>query len=339
MSARKIGWVRGGVLGLLCSASVWGGSASAQPAAAYPSPAFAAGSGCCVIPVGTPVAVQLVDPIGTKETASGTYFALKLAAPVIVDGQVVLPAGTSGVGRVVQSAKPGAGGKAAKLVLSAEYLNVPGGALPLRALKLVAIGKDQSMTANASSIGGLLFMPLGMIGFAVTGGDIEIPAGTAAAAKIGLALRLDPVAPAGPRDVELARAMTPPPEAPPGSFVLPEAPPGMGQVVFFRRKTVLGTAQWFNVRDEGQALGKLDNGAFFVVPVSPGIHSFTAQTEPEFKDLLALKIDPGETYFVEGILTKGVVIGVPNLTPSDRARFDELSSQMKAATGSPDAQP
>jgi hypothetical protein len=85
------------------------------------------------------------------------------------------------------------------------------------------------------------------------------------------------------------------------------------------------------VREEGEALGKLTNGAYFIAPLQPRVHRFTATSEPEFKDQLTLKIDPGETYYVEGVLTKGLVIGVADLTPSDKARFDELSGDLDPA--------
>ena len=311
---------------VVCTVPCWAQPSPSPPTSASSNPAPAA---FYRLPARTAVAVQLVDAIGTHEAKSGDMFALRLAAPVILDGQVVLPAGTPGVGRVVQSSPPGMGGKGAKLVVSAEYLSVPGGAVPLQALQLAAIGKDQSLKANASSIGGLVFFPLGLVGFAVTGGDIEIPAGTAAMAKTALTVDLPPVAVASSQDYAAAQAMAPP-QSQPGSFVLPDPPPGMGQVVFFREHTLLGSGQWFNVRDDGETLGRLNNGAFFIAPVPAGLRAFTARTEPEFNDQLTLKIDPGETYFVEAVLTKGVVIGVPNLTPSDRARFDALSSQMQA---------
>ena len=90
---------------------------------------------------------------------------------------------------------------------------------------------------------------------------------------------------------------------------VPHPPAGKGQVVFFREKSLVGTGQWFNVREEGKALGKLTNGAYFIQITDPGLHNYTASVEPEFKDKLKLEVDPGETYFVEGTLTKGVVIG------------------------------
>ena len=312
-----------GLFGLLASTAFSAEPSWAQPASAEAAAAYR-------LPAGTTVAVQLVDPIGTHETKTGDAFAVRLAAPVIVDGQIVLPVGTPGLGRVIQASPPGAGGKGAKLVVAAEYLSLPQGVIPLQAMQLAAIGKDQSMTANVSSVGGLVFFPLGLVGFAVKGGDIEIPAGTAAVAKTSQDIDLPALAPAGNRDYAVAQAMAPAPQEKPGSFVLPDPPAGMGQVVFFRQKTALGTAQWFNVRDEGDAMGRLNNGSFFVVPVPAGMHTFSAKTEPEFKDKLTLKIDPGETYFVEAVLTKGVIIGVPNLTPSDRTRFDSIANQMQA---------
>jgi hypothetical protein len=121
------------------------------------------------------------------------------------------------------------------------------------------------------------------------------------------------------------------PSADVSAIEIPPPPAGEGQVVFFRRKTLLGTGQWFNVREDGRALGKLTNGAYFVQVTDPGLHTYTAKTEPELKDHLELEVDRGETYFVEGTLTKGLVIGVADLSPSDRAAFAAASKDLKLA--------
>jgi hypothetical protein len=318
-------------------------SPEARVAPPAPPTAPDANRPCCLVPAGTPVAVQLVKPLSTHDVQSGDAFAMRLATPVIVDGQVVAPAGAPVVGRVVQATKPGMGGKAAKLVVSAEYVRLPRGNLPLQGLKLAGNGEDRSGAANAAGIGGIAFMPLAVLGFAIQGGNIEIPAGTAASATIAKAVDLPPLAAATAQDYDAQRALLANTDPTRGWLTIAPPPPGMGQVVFFRPTTAMGTGQWFNVREEGQALGKLTNGVYFVTPLPPGQHSFTASTEPEFKDRLTLKIDPGETYYVEGMLTKGVVIGVANLTPSDKARFDKLSSELQpaqveqAAAGAPAA--
>ena len=351
---------RAGYIGVVGLAALWGSLALAQTPYAFPPPytdpfdygssqdrpsppdrwrpdagpsrrAYHPPADCCLVPAGTEVAVQLVGPVGTQESRQGSTFALRLAAPVIIDGQIALPAGATGLGWVVQSSGPGLGGKGAKLVVSAEYLDSPDGSIPLQGLQLTGIGQDQSLAANAASLGGLIFMPLSLAGFAVQGGDIEIPAGTTAAAKIARSVMLRPVAAATREDYDTARAVFGARQTSRGWITVPPPPPGMGQVVFFRRRSLLGTGQWFNVREEGEALGKLTNGAYFIAPLQPRVHRFTATSEPEFKDQLTLKIDPGETYYVEGVLTKGLVIGVADLTPSDKARFDELSGDLDPA--------
>jgi hypothetical protein len=323
MTSGGLRWRRAGVLGaaILVLVAV---SAAAQPYGYAPT------RPCCLAPAGSLVAVKLTDKVVASQVRPGDGFGITLAAPLIIDGQVVLPAGTPGLGRVIQASGPGLGGKAAKLVVAAEYLTVRGGRVPLQGMQLTGTGRDTSLAADLASLGGWISAPLGFVGFAVTGGDIEIPAGTAAAAKLAKAVSLYPLGEADRFAYAQVRTVFGDPQASRGYTEVPPPPPGMGQVVFFREKSLAGAGQWFNVREEGQALGKLTNGAWFAVPLRPGLHSFTAVSEPEFKDRLTLRVDPGETYFVEGRLTHGVVIGVADLTPSDKARFDALSGQMNA---------
>ena len=232
-----------------------------------------------------------------------------------------------GVGEVDDVSKPGLGGKAAKLVLSARSLSGPGGTdLRLKGLQLTGVGKGHETAATALGAAGIGFAPLGFVGIAIHGGDVEIAAGTQATAKLAASTTLRSLgkAPKGAGQVAEAAVVT-------GPIAVSAPAKGMGQVVFFRQKSMLGTGQWFNVREDGKALGKLTNGAWFVQPEPPGSHTFTAKTEPEFKDRLTLRIDAGEPYFVEGMLTHGVVIGIADLTPSDRAAFNAAAKDLKPA--------
>jgi hypothetical protein len=321
-------------IGLAAMAALAATSASAQPFGyprqPYPQP-YNAQTYCCVLPEGTAVAVQVVEAVDTKSAKAGDDFPIRLAAPVIVDGQVVLPAGTPGVGHVVQASGPGLGGKGAKLVVSADSLTVGGGVVPLGAMQLTGTGKDHTTAADLASLGSWISLPLGFVGFAVTGGGIQIPAGTNAAAKVARTVDLRPLGAATNQDYAKVQAVFGQPEQSRGWIDVPPPPRGMAQVVFFRAKSAAGFGQWFNVREKGQALGKLTNGAYFAVILPPGEHSFSATSEPEFKDHLTLKVDAGETYYVEGIMTHGVVIGVADLTPSGKARFDTVSGQLEAA--------
>jgi hypothetical protein len=199
-------------------------------------------------------------------------------------------------------------------------------------MQLTGTGKDHTVAADLASLGGWISMPLGFVGFAVTGGDIEIPAATNAVAKVARTVDLRPLGAASREDYDKVQAVFGQAQQSHGWIAVPPPPRGMAQVVFFRAKSAAGFGQWFNVRENGQALGKLTNGAYFVVVLPPGQHSFSATSEPEFKDHLTLKIDAGETYYVEGLMTHGVVIGVADLTPSDKAHFDAVSGALQAAT-------
>jgi len=282
---------------------------------------------CCRLASGTVVMVELAEPVSTKTHKAGDTFAIRLAEPVVVQGQIVLQAGAKGVGEVTDAAKPGLGGKGAKLVLSVRSLTDSAGhTLPLKGLQLAVNGKGHEKAATALGLGGIGFAPLGLAGIVMRGGDAELPAGTQATAKLASSTTLRSLgkAPRGAGKIAVAAVET-------GPIPIATPPKGMGQVVFFRKKSLLGTGQWFNVREDGKALGKLTNGVWFAQAVSPGQHTFTAKTEPEFKDRLTLKIDAGETYFVEGMLTHGVVIGIADLTPSDRTTFNDAAKDLKAA--------
>ncbi len=192
--------------------------------------------------------------------------------------------------------------------------------------------KGNVNAANAIGISGLVLGPIGFVGLAVQGGHVVFPAGTQAKAKISNAMTLPSLGPATRSELALARS-TDPRNAPYiESWVNVGPPPvGYGQVVFFRPKSLMGTGQWFNVRETGKALGKLTNGAYFVQTTEPGVHTYTASSEPQFKDRLNLQVDAGETYFVEGIMTHGVVIGAAALSPSNKAAFAKASKDLKPA--------
>jgi hypothetical protein len=288
---------------------------------------------CCHVAAGTPVEVELVDQVSTKTAHTGDTFALRLAAPLIVDGQVVLRAGAPGVGEVVEASGRGMGGKGAKLVLAARYVGSGQARTPLQGLQLAAGGHDNTTAAQVVGLSGIAFGPLGLIGLAVPGGNVTFAAGTRAVAAVPTDVELPPLGRATRDELLAANDAVSAQEANAATGAIEVAPPpaGEGQIVFFRRKSLLGTGQWFKVRENGAALGKLNNGAYFVDVTDPGRHTFTATMEPELKDHLTLEVAPGQTYFVEGTLTKALVVGAADLTPSDRATFDRVSAKLKAA--------
>jgi hypothetical protein len=299
------------------------GAGSVGGALAAPAPA------CCRVPAHAAVAVELAEAVGTKTQHAGDTFKLRLAAPLIVNGRVVLKRGTPGVGRVIESSGPGFGGKAAKLVLAASYLQVGARHVPLQGLQVSASGHDNAGAAQAIGMTGLVLGPVGLVGMAVRGGDVQIPEGTQATAQLSAGAVLPPLGRPTAAERQAAAEVLAAPSPDSGPIAVPPPPPGQGQIVFFRPYSLLGTGQWFNVRENGGALGKLTNGAYFVQWVEPGEHTYTATEEPEFKDSLKLQVDPGQTYYVQGALTKGVVLGAADLVPSDRAAFEKAAKGLK----------
>lgn len=320
------------LVGTLVSAALIASPAMAAKARHH-APARAAASACCMVLAGTPIQIELVDNVSTKVQRSGDTIALKLAAPLIVDGRIVLREGTPGVGQVVEAVKPGIGGRAGKLVLAARYLSKGGQQIPLQGLQLAGAGASKANEAQAVGLTGIAFAPLGFISLAVQGGDLTFPGGSTAVAKIATDTRLPSLGAATRHELAVAATFAKDnAEADAGGMIaIPPPPQGMGQVVFFRAKSLLGTGQWFNVREDKVALGKLSNGSYFIQVTQPGVHTYTDTLEPELKDKLKLEVDPNETYYVEGSLTKGVVVSAAYLAPSDRASFDKASKDLKLA--------
>lgn len=113
------------------------------------------------------------------------------------------------------------------------------------------------------------------------------------------------------------------------SIAIPPPPAGVGHVVFFREKKFTGGGVRFKVRENGEELGKLSSGAYFVHAAQPGVHEYVVHSESE--DVLTLDVEEGETYYVQGSITMGVLVGRPNLSPSDETAFAAASAKLKPA--------
>lgn len=147
----------------------------------------------------TQVRIALVDEVSSKSRLPGDHFAIRLAAPIIVDGRIVAPAGATGQGEVIDAEKGGGGGKPGKLVLAARYLEVNGAHIKLKALRLGAGGDSEftQMQVAAQFIGpAVMFM---------NGQEVDYPAGTRALAKVSEDVTL---ADGGPAPVSTTATMT-----------------------------------------------------------------------------------------------------------------------------------
>ena len=151
-----------------------------QPAAAS-APASAPVASVVSIPAGTSMDIEITDMLSTKTSKVGDKFALKLAQPLKIGDTIVIPAGITGMGEVIDVGKPGIGGKPGKLVIAGRYLTLNGTNIAIRGLQLRPQGgEDRSNVVMATS-----FVPyVGMASFLITGGHVEIPSGSWAIAKL-----------------------------------------------------------------------------------------------------------------------------------------------------------
>ena len=148
------------------------------PTATSPAVATTAPGG---VPKGTAIVVAITDLVSSETAKRDDMFNLTLAEPVMLNEAIVIPAGTPGKGQVIDAAKAGVGGKPGKLVLAARYLEFEGQQIPIKALILDLVARDESGTAAIiDAIAG------GGIGGLVSGGQMVAPSGMRGTAKLAV---------------------------------------------------------------------------------------------------------------------------------------------------------
>ncbi|GAB3341772.1 hypothetical protein [Marilutibacter aestuarii] len=163
------------------------------------------------MPAGTAVDLEITDTLGSDTHVREDLFGLRLAAPLVVGGTEVVPAGVAGVGQVVHADAARGGGAPGELLIAARHLELACGPLPLRGLKLGVTGGDNSGMAVGVSLAA------GPFAMFIRGHEIQIPAGTRVTAR--LARDLEPGA-----DLACAVATTPAPEQVTPDAALPASP-------------------------------------------------------------------------------------------------------------------
>jgi hypothetical protein len=88
------------------------------------------------------------------------------------------------MGEVVHAKKAGGSGTAGELILAARYLQIGERRLQLRSMRLAVAGKGAVGAVDAFNAASVVSpLPVGLLGFAVTGSNIDVPAGSIAVAK------------------------------------------------------------------------------------------------------------------------------------------------------------
>lgn len=161
---------------------------------------------CCVLNEGTSVEIEVASTLNSATLTRGERFQIRLVEPLVVDGLVVVPTGTTGEGEVIHAERSRGGGKPGELLLAARHLDINGTRLPLRGMKLGASGQDRTGVALATAFAA------GPFAHFIRGREIEIPSGTRAHARLSVTARITPM-PAALGDTSPPAIATPDPEA------------------------------------------------------------------------------------------------------------------------------
>jgi len=115
--------------------------------------------------------------------------------------------------------------------------------------------------------------------------------------------------------------------APAGPVELPPPPAGKGQVVFYRKPLFsLIPFNWI-VREGTTEICEMEASTYCVAPADPGTHTY--EVHSEVKNDLTLEVDAGETYYVIGGISMGLIVNHPNISPAQKAQFDAISVKLK----------
>jgi hypothetical protein len=124
--------------------------------------------------VGTPIPMKLSEPLTTehKKLKPGQRFEIETADAISLNGRVVIPAGTHGVGEVTDVRNKGMWGKSGHIDVRPLYVQVGD-----RQIKLTGTGDEKGHAGGgaAVAVSALVFLPAG---FFMTGTSARMPIGT-----------------------------------------------------------------------------------------------------------------------------------------------------------------
>lgn len=129
---------------------------------------------------GTQIEVEFVDALSSRTSHSGDTFAIRLAEPIYDSTNVAFAPGALGRGEVIDAARSGFGGHQGKLVISGRYLEINGQQVRINHMSRAVSGQDRTQ----ASVNLSMVPYAGVAAWFISGGEIEIPAGTRAEARI-----------------------------------------------------------------------------------------------------------------------------------------------------------
>jgi len=122
---------------------------------------------------GSTVSVRLLEELTTERKLArvGQRFRMEIAEPVMLNGKIVIPAGSPAQGEITSVRNKGMWGKSGHITARVLYATVGG-----RQIRLSGTFDDKGVTGTAGVVGSIALVPLA--GFFVTGTSARINSGT-----------------------------------------------------------------------------------------------------------------------------------------------------------------
>lgn len=132
------------------------------------------------IPADTVVEIELTEALSSRTSQQEQVFGLRLAAPIVIDGREVVPAGAIGGGEVIDAHPSAFGGRQGRLIVSGRYIEIGGAQARIRGMQITAAGAHRVNTAL-----GVSMIPVaGVAAIFIQGGEVEIPVGARGTARL-----------------------------------------------------------------------------------------------------------------------------------------------------------
>lgn len=148
-------------------------AASPEPINTTPDTGLVSTPSVATIPLKTPVRFTLNTAISSKTALPGDQFQLKVSEDLVINGVVVIPAGTPATGEIIHAQKAGGFGKPGELLVAIRYVDLQGQQIKMRSFQPLQ-GKSHSNAAMATS-----FVPVvGLFAGFIQGGQIVMPENT-----------------------------------------------------------------------------------------------------------------------------------------------------------------
>lgn len=158
-----------GVLACLCATTAMA-QVTTMPAA--PVATIIASPGGNVLRAGTQIALRTAEPLTTegKLLRIGQRIQLEVAEAVLLNNQVIIPAGSPAVGEITDVRNKGMWGKSGRINARVLYVRANG-----TQIRLTGQFDDKGKTGTAGVVAAIAFVPLA--GFVTTGTSAKIPLG------------------------------------------------------------------------------------------------------------------------------------------------------------------